>query len=147
MSTRRNPFEELEQFFDQLSRQLDDSGWRFDAPLGEHGARMAVDLLDDGDAFVVTVDLPGYERDEVDVRVTDHTLRIEAAHDEASEAATGEYIRNERRHASLQRSIRVPEEVDTDGVSARMRNGVLTVTLPKVVVAAAREVDIEDGED
>jgi HSP20 family protein len=104
---------------------------------------MAIDLVDREDEFVVTVDLPGFERDDVDIRVTDHTLRIEAEHEEVLDEEQERFIRHERHHESTERSVRLPGEVDKEAVAARMKNGVLTVTLPKIEVEDARRIEIE----
>lgn len=148
MSTRSNPFEELERFFDRMSRQFDESSrmWESDGPFRRWASEfeeMAVDVVDRDDEFVVTVDLPGFERDDVEIRVTDHTLHIEAEHAEATEEEDENYLRQERRHESTSRSIRLPDEVDKESVTARMKNGVLTVTLPKLEVEEARTIEVE----
>lgn len=148
MSIRSNPFEELERRLEAVSRQFDDAShvWESEGPLGRltSGAEsMAIDLVDRDSEFVVTVDLPGFERDDVDIRVTDHTLRIEAEHEEIHDEERERFIRHERRHESTNRSVRLPGEVDKEGVEARMRNGVLTITLPKIEVEEARRIEIE----
>jgi len=148
MSSRDNPFEELEHLFERMSRQFDDATrmWERESPFGQWSAKMesiAIDLVEEDDEFVVTADLPGFERDDVEIQVTDHTLRIEAEHEAETEEHDEEYLRRERRHESVLRSIRLPDEVDTDGVTARMKNGVLTVTLPRLTADEARTIDIE----
>jgi len=157
MSSRSNPFEELERLFERMSRQFDDASrrwesdepavwWESEDPFDQWESEfesMAIDLAEHDDEFVASVDLPGFERDEVEVRVTDHTLRIEAEHEESAAESEENYLRRERRHESASRSIRLPDEVDTDAVSASMNNGVLTVTLPKLDVEEAREIEIE----
>lgn len=149
MSTRGNPLEELERFFERMSHQFDDARmWHPSGSLerwsSEFGA-MAIDLVDRDDEFVATVDMPGFDRDEIDVRVTDHTLRINAEHEEALDEEEGRYIRHERRRESADRSIRLPDGVDPDGVEARMKNGVLTITLPKLEAEEARGIEIEEA--
>jgi len=144
MSTR-NPFEELERLFDRLSRRFEESSdwWEGEELVAPWRETMAVDLIEREDEFVVAVDLPGFERDEVDVDVTDHTLHIEAVHGESSEETDEDYLRRERRESSVRRSIRLPDAVETGGVSATMRNGVLTVTLPRAEVEESTRIDIE----
>lgn len=147
MRTRGNPFEEMERLFERMSRQFDRAAerWEAESPLSGLGGRsMAVDLVEQDEAYVVAVDLPGYERDDVTVRVADSTLRVEAEHDEVdeSESIDGRYVHQERRHESAKRSIDLPGEVDADGVEARMKNGVLTVTLPKREISEAKSIDI-----
>ena len=152
MSARSTPLEELERFFERMSRQFDEAPrmWDPSESLGRWASEfgsMAIDLVDRDEEFVVTVDMPGFDREEIDIRVTDHTLRIEAEHrealDEETDEEAGRYIRHERRHESAERSIRLPDDVDTDGVTAKMKNGVLTVTLPKLEIEEAREIDID----
>lgn len=148
MSARSNPFEELERFFERMSQQFDDAThmWESDRPFGRWTSKvesMAIDLVEHDDEFVVTVDLPGFERDDVAIRLSGHMLRIEAEHEEASEEQEEAFHRRERRHESAQRSIRLPTEVDKDGVKARMKNGVLTITLPKLDIDEARDIEIE----
>jgi HSP20 family protein len=150
MSTRSNPLEELEQFFERMSRRFEEtsSDWYGDDPLGwrQSVEPMALDLVERDGEFVATVDLPGFERDDVDVRVTDHTLRIDAERETRSEEEEEEaerYVRRERRRESAHRSLRLPAEVDAESVTARMENGVLVVTLPKREVEEAHDIAIE----
>jgi HSP20 family protein len=148
MSSRSNPFEEMERFFERLTRQFDEASrmWETEEPFGRltaAGSSPAVDLVEEDDSFVVTVDLPGFERDEVEIRVTDSTLSVEARHEEELDEESERYIRRERRHETIQRSIHLPDEIDTENVKARMKNGVLTVTLPKLEAEEAQTIEIE----
>ncbi|USZ66734.1 Hsp20/alpha crystallin family protein [Halorussus salilacus] len=141
MARRRNPFEELEEMIDRMSRQFEESMGGGDWQKGLRvGSGMSVDVADRGDEYVVTADLPGFDTDDMDVSIRDDVLRIEADREEATEEGDegdegdeGRYIRRERRHQSVSRSVTLPEGVDEGNVSAEYRNGVLTVTLPKMV--------------
>jgi len=149
MSARSNPFEELERLFERMSRQFDDSSriWESEGPLSRWSTEfesMALDLVEHDDEFLVTVDLPGFERDDVSLQVTDHTLRIEAERESEVEEEEEQYLRHERRQQAMHRSIRLPDDIDKENVSARMKNGVLTVTLPKLEIEEARTIDIEE---
>lgn len=140
MNPRMNPFAELGRLFDQLGAQFDEASHELGA--SEPFARlsfgmesMSVDVMEEDDAFVVHADLPGFERDDVEVMMTDRTLRIDAEREETMEETDeddGRYIRRERRDRSLSRSIQLREDVDPEQVDARMKNGVLTVTIPKL---------------
>lgn len=141
---RSTPFDEIERAFERMTRQFDELGRQWDGEsLGTGvGAGMSVDVAEYDDEVVLMADLPGYEKDEIDVSATDHTLTIRAEHDERTESGEeGHYLRRERRSRSVRRSLRLPEGVDGEGASAAYKNGVLTVTLPK---ATAGEPD-EDG--
>ncbi|MFC7081863.1 Hsp20/alpha crystallin family protein [Halorussus caseinilyticus] len=92
-------------------------------------------MADHGDEFVVTADLPGYQKSDIDVTLRGDHLQIRAESEQESEETDeddGQYIRKERRHRAVNRSVTFPEDVDEEGISAQYRNGVLTVTLPKM---------------
>ncbi|MGB9986845.1 Hsp20/alpha crystallin family protein [Salarchaeum japonicum] len=126
MTRRRSPFDEFERLFERMSDRFDDFD-EFDVE-----SRLAVDVEDTGDAFVVTADLPGFAKDDIDIRLRDDTLQIDATHEESPEdSVEDEYIRRERSKRSVTRSLALPESVDEDAVSASFNNGVLTVELPK----------------
>ena len=149
MSSRGNPFAELERLFERMSRQFDDDIglWQVGDPF-ERGMRevdsTAVDLVEHDEEFVVTLDLPGFEKEDVEIRVTDRTLHVEAEREEAESDDDEAYIRRERRHESLRQSVRLPEDVEKENVTARMKHGVLTVTLPKLAVEESRTIEIAE---
>ncbi|WP_440991806.1 Hsp20/alpha crystallin family protein [Haloarchaeobius baliensis] len=150
MSSRNNPFEELMRLTERMNRQFEEAtrSWSGNGPAAwwaTEGEEMSLDLVEHDDEFVVAVDLPGFERDEVSIRVTDHRLEIDAEHEAETEEEEEHYLRHERTHRELHRSVRLPDEVDTENVAARMRNGVLTITLPKREVTEARTVEIEES--
>lgn len=147
MSMRgRNPFDELERFFERMSQQFGES-WGGDFEMSTSmGSSMSIDVADHDDEIVVTADLPGYSKEEIDVRLADNSLRINARKEESREAGSEEenFIRKERSQRSMSRSVKLPEMVDEEGVSARYTNGVLTVTLPKTHAASeSRSISIE----
>ena len=137
---RRNPFDDLEEMLDRVSQQLETGMGGSTFPTGS----VPVDVADTGDEFVVTADLPGFETDDIELTLSEGTLRLEAHTEEVSEYEEGEYVRRERSHTSASRRIRLPEPVDEEGVSAGYNNGVLTVTLPKESFDAdSKQIDIE----
>jgi HSP20 family protein len=104
---------------------------------------MAVDLVEHDENLIAKIELPGFTSEEVAVRVTDRTLEIDAEREAATEDADESYIKRERRHKSMHRSIRLPREIDSDRATAQMKNGMLTLTLPKLQVEEAKLIDIE----
>ena len=141
--TRRTPLDELEQLFERMSQQVDTGDWH---SLG--GQSITIDLKDTGDAYELTADLPGYERDEIDISIADGRLTVEADRDEEVDEEAEEdsyrYVRRERRHEHVSRSIRLPEPIDETAAVARYQNGILTVDLPKADPAAeSTRINIE----
>ncbi|MFC6904458.1 Hsp20/alpha crystallin family protein [Halalkalicoccus tibetensis] len=129
---RRNPFDDIEEFFDRLNSQFEGQGGFDQEAFGMGGtSRMSIDLADRDGEFVVTADAPGFGKEEIDVRVTGRRLTIEAERTESSEDESETYLRSERRSESLHRTVQLPEPVEEEDVSATYKNGVLTITLPK----------------
>ena len=153
--TASNPFTMMEEMFDRMSRQFDELSRSWES--GENiemwsprGREMALDIEDRDDEFAITADVPGFERDDIDVRVSDRTVTIDAEVSESTtEEETGEgvgYLRKERRHRTLTRSIQLPKDVVADEAHATVTNGVLTVTVPKAdphPESESIEIDIE----
>ncbi len=141
---RRNPFEELEELFERMSNQFEGGDWY------RMGAQpVAVDLVDEGDRYELTADLPGYEREDINITLADGSIRIEAEREEeydeeVEESPTSRYVRRERQQHSVSRSVRLPEPIDEEEANARYQNGVLTVTLPKLQPTVdSTRIDIE----
>lgn len=109
------------------------------------------DLVEDEQAYTVTVDLPGVAPEAVDVTVEDGTLHIcgERARPEpqAAEGSADVPVRRivERLHGRFARRLRLPGRVDPDAVTAHMQDGVLTVRVPKASEARSRRISIETG--
>jgi HSP20 family protein len=147
MSRRNNPFDEIEQLFDRMRQQFEEAAGTIDNEVGAlEGVRqgMKVDVEDTGDGFVVTADLPGYEKSDIDVRLADDRLRISAERDEESTDEGSTYLRRERRRSHAERTVRLPEPVDESSVSASYRNGVLTVDLRKTEPSShGKDIEIE----
>lgn len=145
MARRNNPFDEIEELFNRFSQQFENQpAFNQDVFNVAGGNRISIDLADRDDEFVVTADTPGFEREEISVRVTDDTLSIEAEREETTEQEEETYLRSERRSESMRRSLRLPEPVEEESVSATYKNGVLTITLPKRDAdSGGRTIDIE----
>ena len=93
-----------------------------------------VDVTEHENRYEFVVELPGFTRDEVSVSVEDGHLTIEAEHaSDGAEASEGRVIRRERRNGRYLRKFHVGEEVDSEGVSAKFDNGLLTINVPLLV--------------
>lgn len=131
---------------ERLSRQFEDISWWDERPMQSMGDEFAVDVVDEPDEVVVTVDVPGFDRNEIGVRVDDRTLWIEATREEAVDEGDDTYLRRERSRRFNRRSITLPAEGDPEDVEATLRNGVLTVTIPKATPSeSVRHIEIDSG--
>ena len=101
-----------------------------------------VDVEDQAEAFVVTADLPGFDREDIDLNLRDDTLELSASQETTEETDTGTYVRRERRRSDVSRSVYLPDPVVAEETSATYENGVLTVTLPKATPEEDEGTDI-----
>lgn len=120
-----DPFEELKRMQDRLTRMFEE----FEVPY--YSPSMPVDVIDEKDEIRVIADLPGFNKDEIEVYVEDGTLVIRATRKEEVEEKKKNYIRQERRFGEVYRRISLPVDVDVDKIKAKYNNGILEVILPK----------------
>jgi HSP20 family protein len=124
--TQWRPFAELEDLRGRIDRMFSDI---------ENGDvrkwRMAVDVIERDDKYVLRADVPGIKPDEVKIEVEDDLLRVSAEHEESEEEKKDDYLRRERRYGSFSRSVRLPTGVTADKVEATCKDGVVEVSFPK----------------
>ncbi len=137
-----DPFSFVEEFdrqFEEMRRNMEllmfPSGSMFTGATGLRPDAVAarVDLRDTGKEFVVTAELPGFSKEEVDLEVTDEGVTLSASRQQSSEEGSEEtgYLARERSYSSMRRTVAFPEEVDAEGAHAALKDGVLTLTVPK----------------
>ena len=90
-----------------------------------------VDLADNGKQYVVTAEIPGVNKEDLNIEVSENSIELSAESKEEKQEETKGYIRRERRYASFYRSIPLPEDIAPDRANAELKEGILTVTLPK----------------
>jgi HSP20 family protein len=104
----------------------------------------AMDVVEDAGGIRIAVELPGFERKDVEVGVADGvlTLRAEKRREATSEEGRVHFL--ERRYGEFRRALALPESVDASRIEAVLRNGVLTLTLPKREESRPRSVEIRE---
>jgi HSP20 family protein len=100
----------------------------------------AVDLCETADAFIVTAELPGITREQVRIEVHDGRLTIQGRRD--ARVPCEQYHQVERGHGEFSRTFVLPPSVDPEGISADLRNGVLTIIVSKPPDRGPRRVDV-----
>jgi HSP20 family protein len=151
--TARSPFDlwtEMDRMFDQFRSSFDDLFWPF-APRGAlrtYTGRRAppMDVVDLGDRYEMKAEVPGIPKEKIDIQVTPYGVEISAEHEETKEEKGKNYLHRERSSAGIYKSVEFPEEVKTDSVDAKLKDGVLTISLPKVEPKpelTARKVEIK----
>jgi HSP20 family protein len=108
---------------------------------GPSGWTPPVDVFETDDRFVVMVELPGLTQDDVQLQHHDGRLTISGVRRER-ESPCEQFHRIERGHGSFSRMFQLPVSIDGERITADLRDGVLTVTCPKVNDASARRIHI-----
>jgi HSP20 family protein len=146
---RWEPARELQTIQQEMNRLF---GTFFDAS-GGNGENLAtrrwipaMDLVEQGEDFVLRADLPGLSEDDVKVELEDNVLTISGERKSEHEDRKEGYYRLERSSGRFSRSLTLPEGVDPDDIDAKFENGVLTVRVPKPQERKPRRVAINVGE-
>ncbi len=132
---------------DQLQRNINrlfdlDWDWDRDLELFEGMGTPAIDLFEENDNYVVTCDLPGVKKEDLDISVSGNVLTIKGEKKDSREDKDGRYYRRETWSGSFQRTVTLPETVDPNKINAEMKNGELVLTLPKKEEVKPRQIKV-----
>jgi HSP20 family protein len=132
-----NPFSELMRFGETAER------W----PFGQYSQRFspAVDIREEKDAIVISAELPGMKPEEVNVSVDGNLLTISGERKFEHEQKEEGYRRIERSYGSFSRSFTLPDTVAIDRLDAEMKEGVLTIRLPKTEKAQPKRIAVKSS--
>ena len=138
------PWTGMASLKNEMDRVLD----RFFEPKGEEYAALgewapSLDLAESKEAFVVKAEVPGMEPRDIQVSLQENLLTIKGEKKQAKEEKDERYHRVERNYGTFARSVRLPVAVDGSKVDARFKNGLLTVTLPKMPGAKGTTIPVK----
>lgn len=131
-------FEDLDREFNRV----------FDLPGGDGGTEMTawsprLNLAETANEYLATVDLPGMNRDEINVELKNGDLWITGERRQESEESGQNWHRVESSFGLFRRMVRLGNVVDSEHVHAEYTDGVLRITVPKAEVAKSRKVTIK----
>ena len=133
-----DPFEELRKMQERMARLLEE----FDR-LTITEITVPIDIIDEDDKIRVVADLPGFNKEDIEIFIEDGDLVIRAQRKEEVEEKGRNYIRQERRFGEVYRRVTLPVEVDIEKIKARYNNGVLEIELPKAAAKERKVIKIE----
>ena len=139
--TRFDPFNDLvDDFFKGfLVRPV-----AYENGRGEALPRMKVDVAEKNGAYLVTAELPGVRREDIQVAIDGAQVTLTAELKREKEASQDERVLHaERVYGKATRSFTLPQELDEDKAEAKFRDGVLELTLPKKQAAARKQISIQ----
>lgn len=137
------PWRALDELQDRLRR------WAFGefvppSALGEMIAwTPAVEMAETDDKLLLSVELPGMKRDDVQVTLDDGVLTIRGEKKEEQEKKEKRYHLWERRYGTFERSFTLPRSVDPQGIKAKFEDGVLKIEMPKSRQARGQRINVE----
>ncbi len=100
------------------------------------------DVKETDEAVIVTLDLPGIDKNDIDISVMDNELHVVAERKEETEESEKSYHKHERTYNRFERWIPLPVAVKAEEATAKMDNGVLNITLPKEVVSTKKRINV-----
>lgn len=143
-----SPFEEMDRMFDHFFRRGWMRPWRFEWPsFPEISPREMkvpkVDVVDRENEIVVKAELPGVEKKDLDISVSDNTVTIKGSTRHEEKEEKGDYYRCEISTGSFSRTVALPAEVDGAKAKANFKDGLLELTLPKIEPAKRHSIKLD----
>jgi HSP20 family protein len=105
----------------------------------------AVNVWEKGDGFVLEAELPGFAMNDLDITVEGAEVILRGERKPAAPAAESTLHKRERWHGKFERRLEFPVELDAEKAEATLKDGVLTLSLPKSPTAAARKINIKSA--
>lgn len=142
---RWQPFSDMLTLRQAMDRLFDDSFVRPSrlTTAFDEGTDLPVDMYQTDDSVVVKASVPGIKPEEVEVTITGDTLTIKGETRTAEEVKRDNYFRREISYGAFNRSILLPNSLQTDKAEATFENGVLTLTIPKAEETKPRQIKIK----
>jgi len=100
--------------------------------LGTIGSSPAIDVFEEGGAIVVKAELPGLNRKDIEVKLIDNTLEISGEKKTEEKIDRRDYLKVERSYGKFSRTLRLPEGLDGEHVTANFSDGLLEVKIPRI---------------
>lgn len=137
-----DPFDEIRKMQDYMEQMFRNFPV-LESQFGTGTLSPLTDVAEEGNKVVVTTDLPGVDRENVELNLRDNILVVSAGKGKEEETEKEGYLRKERSFMRYYREIPLPDGVTEEGATAQLRNGVLTVTLPKTKSVTGKRIQIE----
>jgi HSP20 family protein len=140
---RWDPFRELGTLQDRMNRLFDETGGgRRGEPSSTTVWNPAVDIHETENEIVVKAEVPGIEKDQIELSLENNVLTLKGERRFEKDAKEENFHRIERSYGSFNRSFTIPAVVDESKIAADYKEGVLTITLPKTQKAKAKQIAI-----
>lgn len=102
----------------------------------------ACEIRDEEKQFTISLDVPGLKEEEMDIEVKDNRIHITGERKVESKVEQDQVVRTEKRYGKFTRVFALPQHVNTDGIEARVENGVLMIAIPKEEKTQTKKITI-----
>jgi HSP20 family protein len=151
--TRWDPFQDLRSAQDEMAQMSPLLAHALGLHAQQQGSGRAtttawtpaLDISERKDAYLVTVELPGVDVDDLQITLEDGLLTIQGERYFAHDSSEQQFHRVERRYGAFRRSITLPAHVMAEGIQATLDNGVLQILVPKMEEATAKRIQVRQG--
>mgnify|MGYP006272188177 CR=1 FL=1 len=142
-----SPFEEMERLFGEVFPGHWTAPLRRNWPMGSDlapGANMPfVDVVDRDEDVVLKAEMPGVNKDDIDVSLSDDTVTIKGSTRQEQNHEEGNYYRREIASGSFARRVVLPAPVDGENAKAEFKDGLLEMTLPKREASKTQRITVQ----
>ena len=129
---------------ERMQRRMGDLVEDVEGPNLKKGViRPLADVQETDEALVVTMDMPGVEKQDIDISVVEDELRVSGQRKSEAELNEQDYHRRERTYSRFERRVLLPASIKSEEGRATLNNGVLEITLPKVSVPSRKRIVID----
>lgn len=147
---RWDPFRDMLAMRTQMDRIMDEwlkeSNGAENSENGQSTLRLALDVRENENAFVVKASVPGIHPEDLEINFNDNTLTIQGETKDEHIDENERYHLRERRFGRFVRSMTLPVAVNADSIDAHYENGVLTLTLPKAEETKPRKINVRNSQ-
>lgn len=141
---RWDPFRDLISIQSEMNRLFGNTyGNLVDGSEGTGTWNPALDVYQADDAFTVVAELPGMNHGDVDIHVEDNVLTIQGERKFYDSVNEDRFHRIERRYGQFLRRITLPQHSDTSKIEATMKDGLLTIRIPKSEQAMPKRIEVK----
>jgi HSP20 family protein len=137
-----NPSREFEDIYDRMGQLMNLAFGLAPVDLTDAAWTPLADLSETDDAYIVKVDVPGVNKDQIDVQMQDRQLSVTGEIPEPKDGDGRRQHRRSRRTGRFELHTHLPADVNADGVRGELADGVLTVTVPKAETSKPHKVEI-----
>ncbi len=144
-----SPFEEMDRLMESLFPRQWLRPFRWEMPTwSELGAPLEirsprVDIIDRDNEIVVKAEIPGVNKEDLDVSMTESTVTIKGSSSHEEKEEKGNYYRCEISRGAFTRTVALPADVDADKAKAVFNDGILELTIPKVEKSKRKSITVE----